>query len=71
MKNLLTKCYIESKLTLEQFKENQQGVTAIEYALIAIAVAAAIGAAMVLFGPQIEAAFQNLTTRLTAAAATT
>jgi len=61
MKNLLTKCYIESKLTLEQFKENQQGVTAIEYGLIAVAVATAVAAAMVVFDTQLEALFTRVT----------
>lgn len=67
MKNLLTKCYIESKLSLEQFRENQQGVTAIEYGLIAVALAGVVGTALALLGPEIKAVFDKVIVALKAA----
>ncbi|MGP1627378.1 MAG: Flp family type IVb pilin [Aggregatibacter segnis] len=39
---LTTKAYIKATEAFRSFKENQQGVTAIEYGLIAIAVAVLI-----------------------------
>lgn len=39
---LTTKAYISITESIRRFKENQQGVTAIEYGLIAIAIAALI-----------------------------
>jgi len=39
MKNLAIKCYVYSPLRLKQFAKNQKGVTAIEYALIGVAMA--------------------------------
>ncbi|OON42165.1 pilus assembly protein PilA [Izhakiella australiensis] len=39
MKNFAIKCHVNSMLHLEQFYKNQKGVTAIEYALIAVAMA--------------------------------
>ena len=40
---LTTKAYIKATEAFRSFKNNQQGVTAIEYGLIAVAVAAMIG----------------------------
>ena len=39
LSNLTTKAYISVTEGIRRFKENQQGVTAIEYGLIAVAVA--------------------------------
>lgn len=39
MKNIAIKCYVNGMLRLEQFKKNEKGVTAIEYALIGVAMA--------------------------------
>lgn len=42
LQTLTTKAYISITESIRRFKENQQGVTAIEYGLIAIAIAALI-----------------------------
>lgn len=39
MNTLITKCYVKSLLRFEQFCKDQKGVTAIEYALIGVAMA--------------------------------
>ncbi|HDX4051665.1 TPA: Flp family type IVb pilin [Enterobacter soli] len=39
MNNFIVKYYVLGKLRLEQFADDQRGVTAIEYALIAVAMA--------------------------------
>lgn len=48
MFNLTTKAYIAVTESIRRFKENEKGVTAIEYGLIAIAMAALI--VLVFFG---------------------
>jgi pilus assembly protein Flp/PilA len=35
--------YIKAKLFLEKFKDDERGVTAIEYAIIGVAIAAIVG----------------------------
>lgn len=42
MFNLTTKAYIAVTESIRRFKENEKGVTAIEYGLIAVAMAAVI-----------------------------
>jgi Flp pilus assembly pilin Flp len=39
---------------------DRKGVTAAEYAILAVAIVAAVGTAMTAFGPRIIAAFTNL-----------
>jgi pilus assembly protein Flp/PilA len=39
---MLTKLYVKTTLALEAFKNDQRGVTAIEYAIIGVAVSAII-----------------------------
>ena len=39
MNNLITKCYVATLIRLEQFGKDRRGVTAIEYALIGVAMA--------------------------------
>lgn len=39
MNTFITKCYVNSLLRFEQFCRDQKGVTAIEYALIGVAMA--------------------------------
>ncbi|MBW3694699.1 Flp family type IVb pilin [Vibrio sp. T187] len=57
---MLNKLFIESKLALENFKNNEQGVTAIEYGLIAAATAVVIGAAMTPVGDQLKIIFNEI-----------
>ncbi|MDC5810019.1 Flp family type IVb pilin [Vibrio europaeus] len=42
---MLTKLYVNAKLALENYKNDERGVTAIEYGLIAAGVAVVVGAA--------------------------
>lgn len=42
---MLTKLYVHAKLALENYKNDERGVTAIEYGLIAAGVAVVVGAA--------------------------
>lgn len=61
---LTTKAYIKATEAFRSFKNNQQGVTAIEYGLIAVAVALMIVAVFYTkdgFLDQIKAKFTTLT----------
>lgn len=64
LSNLTTKAYISVTEGIRRFKENQQGVTAIEYGLIAVAVAILIVAVFYSndgFIQQLKAKFETLT----------
>lgn len=64
LSNLTTKAYISVTEGIRRFKENQQGVTAIEYGLIAVAVAVLIVAVFYSdngFIKQLQAKFDSLT----------
>ncbi|MEI6987080.1 MAG: Flp family type IVb pilin [Rhodospirillaceae bacterium] len=63
MFNSMTSIYRAAKTAIK----NESGATAIEYGLIAAAMATAIGAGMLLFGPAITAFFTRLATTLGAA----
>lgn len=40
---MLLSTYVKAKLALEDFKNDQRGVTAIEYAIIGVAIATIVG----------------------------
>ncbi|WP_405200823.1 Flp family type IVb pilin [Actinobacillus pleuropneumoniae] len=64
LSNLTTKAYISVTEGIRRFKENQQGVTAIEYGLIAVAVAVLIVAVFYNkdgFIQQLQTKFSDLT----------
>ncbi|WP_427834263.1 Flp family type IVb pilin [Actinobacillus pleuropneumoniae] len=64
LSNLTTKAYISVTEGIRRFKENQQGVTAIEYGLIAVAVAILIVAVFYKedgFIQQLQLKFKTLT----------
>ncbi|WP_427838740.1 Flp family type IVb pilin [Actinobacillus pleuropneumoniae] len=64
LSNLTTKAYISVTEGIRRFKENQQGVTAIEYGLIAVAVAILIVAVFYNkegFIQQLQEKFKTLT----------
>ncbi len=64
LSNLTTKAYISVTEGIRRFKENQQGVTAIEYGLIAVAVAILIVAVFYNkdgFIQELKAKFETLT----------
>ncbi|WEF32008.1 Flp family type IVb pilin [Pseudoduganella chitinolytica] len=56
---------------IKNFLREEDGVTAIEYALIAALIAAVIGVAVKALGSDINKIFQNLKTALTGAAPAT
>ena len=67
---LTTKAYIKATEAFRSFKNNQQGVTAIEYGLIAVAVALMIVAVFYNdkgFLTQIKAKFATLTSTVSTA----
>ncbi|PWI35227.1 Flp family type IVb pilin [Vibrio albus] len=47
---MLLSTYVKARLALEDFKKDQRGVTAIEYAIIGVAVATIVGAAFATTG---------------------
>ena len=47
-----------------QFAKEEEGITAIEYGLIAAVMATAIGAAFALVGPALLAAFQSIANKV-------
>ncbi|MEZ9622556.1 Flp family type IVb pilin [Vibrio sp. 10N.222.55.A3] len=67
---MLTKLFVNTKIVLENYKNNEQGVTAIEYGLIAAAIAIVVGAAVTPLGAQLKLVFESITTTLTTATAT-
>lgn len=55
---------------IEAYKNEENGATAIEYALIAAGIAVAVGAGMALFGPSLEGLWTALSGNLDTAAGT-
>ncbi|ELX11920.1 Flp/Fap pilin component family protein [Janthinobacterium sp. HH01] len=47
------------------FAHDEEGITAIEYGLIAATMVAAVSAAFVLLGPALLAAFNNISNKIT------
>lgn len=65
----LTALYIKGALFIEEFIEDQQGVTAIEYALVAVAIASVVGIAFSADGTSsllgaLQTAMKNLSAKL-------
>ncbi|CAM3513411.1 Flp family type IVb pilin [Parendozoicomonas haliclonae] len=68
----LTALYIKSWLFLDQLKSDQRGVTAIEYALVAVAIAAVVGVVFSADGTNslkgaLQGAMQRLSNQLSGA----
>lgn len=57
---MLTKLFVNTKLALENYKNDEKGVTAIEYALIAAGIAAVISVAVYKLGGDVNAKFGNI-----------
>ncbi|HAT8492637.1 TPA: Flp family type IVb pilin [Vibrio vulnificus] len=51
---LTTKLYVKAQLAFEEYKSNREGVTAIEYAIIAAAIATVVGLAFTQIGSGIK-----------------
>ena len=58
------------KNLIKQFIKNEDGVTAIEYALIGVAMAVVVGAAMSTMTPKLKTAFTAISTAITTATTT-
>ncbi|MGY5709052.1 Flp family type IVb pilin [Vibrio cincinnatiensis] len=66
---MLTKLYVKSRLLLDSFAHDQRGVTAIEYAIIGVAISAIVLAVFSGDGPDslqgsLKAAFTKITTNI-------
>ncbi|MEZ8881259.1 Flp family type IVb pilin [Vibrio lentus] len=57
---MITKLFMKTKIELENYKNNEQGVTAIEYGLIAAAIAVSISAVLTPMGTQLKAVFNTV-----------
>ena len=65
----LTALYVKGALFIGEFLEDQRGVTAIEYALVAVAIASVVGIAFSTEGTSsllgaLQTAMKNLSTKL-------
>lgn len=56
---MLTELYVKTKLTVENFKNDQRGVTAIEYAIIGVAVSALVLAVFATDGSGLQKALSD------------
>ncbi|PMG18774.1 pilus assembly protein [Vibrio splendidus] len=61
---MITRLFVNAKVVLENYKNNEQGVTAIEYGLIAAAIALVVGTAVTPIGTQLGVIFGNILTAL-------
>ncbi|MEZ8193857.1 Flp family type IVb pilin [Vibrio cortegadensis] len=59
---MLTKLFVKSTLALEEFKKDQRGVTAIEYAIIGVAVSAIV---LALFNGNLKDALTGAMSQIT------
>ena len=51
--------------TIHRFARNEQGATAIEYALIAVGIAVAIASTVMSFGDSVKAMYERIYTAMT------
>lgn len=61
---MFTEFYVKTKLALESYKNDEGGVTAIEYGLIAAGIAMAIITAVAAVGGGLTELFQDIASRL-------
>ncbi|MFH0290809.1 Flp family type IVb pilin [Vibrio owensii] len=61
---MFTELYVKTKLALENYKNDEGGVTAIEYGLIAAGIAVAILTAVNLVGTNLTALFNEVATEV-------
>lgn len=61
---MLTKLFVKSTLALEEFKKDQRGVTAIEYAIIGVAMSAIV---LAMFKTNLGATLTAAMTKITTA----
>lgn len=61
---MITNLFVKTQIALENFKNDEQGVTAIEYGLIAAGVAVAVGAAATTLGSDLTNIFKTISDAL-------
>ncbi len=61
---MLTKLYVHAKLALENYKNDERGVTAIEYGLIAAGISIVIAALVGDIGTHLTTIFTSIKTEL-------
>ncbi|MCG7497032.1 Flp family type IVb pilin [Vibrio sp. Of7-15] len=61
---MITSLYVKAQLALEDFKNDQRGVTAIEYAIIGVAISAIV---LAMFNSDLKTALQGAMTKITTA----
>ncbi|AMO55922.1 hypothetical protein GZ77_07545 [Endozoicomonas montiporae] len=67
---MLTKLYVKSAVALDQLRKDERGVTAIEYAIVAVAIAGVVAAVFTSDSSSglktaLDAAFTNITNAIT------
>lgn len=62
---MLTKLYVHAKLALENYKNDERGVTAIEYGLIAAGISIAIATLVGGIGTELDKIFTAIKNALT------
>lgn len=62
---MFTEFYVKTKLALESYKNDERGVTAIEYGLIAAGIAVAILIGVTAVGENLNSLFNHISTNLT------
>ncbi|WP_045418159.1 Flp family type IVb pilin [Vibrio owensii] len=63
---MFTEFYVKTKLALESYKNDERGVTAIEYGLIAAGIAVLIIGGVTTIGGELKTTFDKIATALTA-----
>ena len=61
---MITSLYVKAKLALQEFKNDQRGVTAIEYAIIGVAISAIV---LAVFNGDLQTALKGAMTKITSA----
>ncbi|MEX0337167.1 Flp family type IVb pilin [Vibrio tubiashii] len=64
---MLTKLYVHAKLALENYKNDERGVTAIEYGLIAAGISIVIASLVGGIGDELVRIFTSIKTELASA----
>ncbi len=67
---MLLSTYVKAKIALEDFKKDQRGVTAIEYAMVGVAIATIVGTVFAstgdgTLGAALKTAIGNISTKIT------
>ena len=77
---MLTNLYVKTVVALEQFRKDERGVTAIEYALVAVAIAGIVAAVFIAgdgadgagsLKAALEGAFENISEQIDSVSADT